>query len=108
MKNKYEVNKNFWIANGPHSWEDLYSKLFKWKVIPINPGTRFDQGLSSYLNENKIYSGNPSFTYHSLWSILQTWQGTKANPGSPVLYTVAIYATFENMNSKFWVIWAAY
>ena len=64
----------------------------------MNPGTRFDKALSSYFNENKTYSGNPSFTYHSLWSILQTWQGTKANPGSPVLYTVAIYATFENMN----------
>ena len=36
----------------------------------------------SELKEKKTYSLNPSFTYHSLWSILQTWQGTKANPGS--------------------------
>ena len=99
----YEMDNKFWIVSGPS-----LEKIYKWKVIQMNPGTRFDQDLSSYLNKNKTYSGNPSFTYHSLWSILQTWQGTKANPGSPVLYTVAIYATFENMNSKFWVIWAAY
>ena len=61
----------------------------------------------SEVKENKTYSWNPSFTYHSLWSILQTWQETKANPGSPVLYTVALEATFENMNSTVCAIWAA-
>ena len=64
----------------------LNEKLFQW-TLELDL-IKLCLLLGSFLNENKTYSGNPSFTYQSLWSILQTWQGTKANPGSPVLYTV--------------------